>query len=59
MRTTRGGTWDGPNLCRIVDMLHMGYVDEVLFGSEVVERLPALVGEWVSAARRRGSDERQ
>jgi len=27
-------------LCRIVDMLHMGYVDEVLFGSEVLERLP-------------------
>jgi len=30
-------------LCRILDMLHMGYVDEVLFGSEVVERLPAIV----------------
>jgi hypothetical protein len=27
-------------------MLHMGYVDEVLFGSEVVERLPTLVKEW-------------
>lgn len=39
-------------LCRIVDMLHMGYVDEVLFGREVVERLPALVSEWVAAARR-------
>jgi hypothetical protein len=33
-------------LCRILDMLHMGYVDEVLFGSEVVERLPILVKEW-------------
>lgn len=30
-------------LCRILDMLHMGYVDEVLFGSEVVERLPVIV----------------
>ena len=38
-------------LCRLVDMLHMGYVDEVLFGREVVERLPALVGEWVGLAR--------
>lgn len=38
-------------LCRIFDMLHMGYVDEVLFGSEVVERLPDIVGEWVEAAR--------
>jgi hypothetical protein len=34
-------------LCRILDMLHMGYVDEVLFGSEVVERLPAIVRQWV------------
>ena len=36
-------------LCRIIDMLHMGYVDEVLFGREVVERLPILVKEWVAA----------
>lgn len=38
-------------LCRIVDMLHMGYADEVLFGSEVLERLPILVKEWVALAR--------
>lgn len=41
-------------LCRIVDMLHMGYVDEVLFGREVVERLPALVKEWIAAIARQG-----
>jgi len=35
-------------LCRIIDMLHMGYVDEVLFGYEVIERLPSLVQEWVA-----------
>jgi hypothetical protein len=35
-------------LCRIVDMLHMGYTDEVLFGYEVVERLPELVKSWAS-----------
>ncbi len=35
-------------LCRIVDMLHMGLIDEVLFGYEVVERLPSLVKEWAS-----------
>jgi len=29
----------------------MGYVDEVLFGSEVVERLPTLVKGWVNLAR--------
>lgn len=40
-------------LCRIVDMLHMGYVGEVLFGREVVERLPAVVAGWVQAARNR------
>ncbi|HAU38632.1 MAG TPA: hypothetical protein DCX07_13070 [Phycisphaerales bacterium] len=35
-------------LCRLVDMLHMGYIDEVLFGREVVERLPSLVKEWLA-----------
>jgi hypothetical protein len=35
-------------LCRIVDMLHMGYVDEVLFGKEIVKRLPEIVKEWVA-----------
>ena len=40
-------------LCRIMDMLHMGYVDEVLFGSEVVERLPAMVKEWVRIVKER------
>lgn len=35
-------------LCRIIDMLHMGYVDEVIFGREVVDRLPSLVKEWVT-----------
>lgn len=40
-------------LCRIIDMLHMGYVDEVLFGSEILERLPIVVKEWVGIARKR------
>jgi hypothetical protein len=40
-------------LCRIIDMLHMGYVDEVLFGREVIERIPALVAEWVDAMKTR------
>lgn len=37
-------------LCRIIDMLHMGYVDEALFGYEVVERLPDIVQNWVALA---------
>ncbi len=40
-------------LCRILDMLHMGYVDEVLFGREVVERLPTIVQGWLKIARER------
>lgn len=40
-------------LCRIIDMLNMGYVDEVLFGYEVVEQLPALVKDWVRLVKKR------
>jgi hypothetical protein len=40
-------------LCRIIDMLHMGYVDEVLFGHEVVDRLPVLAREWATIVRSR------
>jgi hypothetical protein len=34
-------------LCRIFDMLHMGYVEEVLIGREIVDRLPVLAQQWV------------
>ena len=33
-------------LCRIIDMLHMGFVSEVLFGREIIERLPLIAREW-------------
>lgn len=33
-------------LCRMIDMLHMGYVDEIVFGREVLTRLPQLAAEW-------------
>ena len=33
-------------LCRIIDMLHMGLIDEVLFGREVVVRVPELARKW-------------
>jgi hypothetical protein len=36
-------------LCRMIDMLHMGYVDEVVFGREVLTRLPELAREWKAA----------
>ncbi|TXH21442.1 MAG: hypothetical protein E6R06_19805 [Mycobacterium sp.] len=47
-------TWWGKGksyLCRMVDILHMGHVDDVLFGREVVRELPTLVDEWVSLYR--------
>lgn len=36
-----------PYLCRMFDMLHMGYVDEILFGRQVVQEMPRIVHEWV------------
>lgn len=40
-------------LCRMIDMLHMGYVDEILFGTEIEDRLPELVTQWVEKTRAR------
>jgi hypothetical protein len=28
-------------------MLHMGFIDEALFGKEVIDRIPSLVKEWI------------
>ncbi len=33
-------------LCRLIDSMHMGLVTEVIFGREVIDRIPALVREW-------------
>ncbi len=33
-------------LCRLIDSMHMGLVDEVIFGKEVLTRIPELVSEW-------------
>lgn len=40
-------------LCRMIDMLHMGYVDEILFGTEIEDRIPAMVDEWVELVKAR------
>ncbi|WP_417482480.1 hypothetical protein [Maricaulis sp.] len=40
-------------LCRMIDMLHMGYVAEILFGKEIEERLPAMVQDWAQKERER------
>ncbi len=36
-------------LCRIIDMLHMGLVDEVLFGKEDLVRWPEIVKSWLNS----------
>lgn len=38
-------------LCRIIDMLHMGHVDEVIFGREALQRVPVLAREWLVGQR--------
>lgn len=40
-------------LCRLIDLLNMGLVDEVVFGREVLERLPVLVQDWVNRVNER------
>lgn len=43
-------TWwkDGKSyLCRMVDMVNQGYVDEVLFGYEAVTELPRICANWL------------
>lgn len=35
-------------LCRMIDILHMGYVDEILFGREVVTELPRIIADAAS-----------
>ncbi len=33
-------------LCRLIDIMHMGFVDEVIFGSEIENRIPEIVKDW-------------
>lgn len=45
------GTWwemGRSYLCRMIDMLNMGMVDEIIFGREVVERIPQVFGELLT-----------
>lgn len=43
-------------LCRIVDLLHQGLVDEVLFGKEVLARIPDLAKEIQALSQPRVAD---
>ena len=33
-------------LCRLIDMMHMKFVDEVIFGREIMTRWPEIVQNW-------------
>ncbi|MDY6868667.1 MAG: hypothetical protein SVT56_12355 [Chloroflexota bacterium] len=33
-------------LCRLIDMTHAGFVNEVIFGEEVLTRWPEIVKKW-------------
>jgi hypothetical protein len=35
-------------LCRMVDMVHQGFVDEVIFGRQVIKRWPQIVESWAT-----------
>jgi hypothetical protein len=42
--------WEGggiPYLCRLIDALHMGLVDEIIVGREVLTRWPEIVRSWL------------
>ncbi len=44
-------TWWGMGrsyLCRLIDIIHMGLVTEVLFGKEVINRIPQIARAWIS-----------
>jgi methionine salvage enolase-phosphatase E1 len=34
------------DLCRIIDFLHMGYIDAAIFGKEVETEWPKIVSKW-------------
>ncbi|MDE0118834.1 MAG: hypothetical protein OXM55_02360 [Bdellovibrionales bacterium] len=34
-------------LCRIIDMLHMGKIDEAIFGKEILEAIPRITHKWI------------
>lgn len=55
----RGTWWDKGRsyLCRIIDMLHMGYLDELLVGKEIEQRLPVLVKEWIEILKTQAGPE--
>lgn len=46
-------------LCRLIDLMHMGLVDEVIFGDEVLTRIPALVEEWIQLQKTMDTNNQQ
>ena len=46
-------------LCRMVDIMNMGQVDEVLLGREILERVPELVKSWLAELPKSGTKTQQ
>jgi len=40
-------------LCRLIDLLHMGYIDELVIGKEVIDAIPLLVREWLNLRKKK------
>ena len=38
-------------LCRIIDMLHIGKIDEAIFGKEILEAIPRITKEWTNSVK--------
>ena len=39
-------------LCRIIDMMHTGKVDEVIFGKEIIKAIPLICKRWLNIIKR-------
>lgn len=49
-------TWyvQGPAyLCRLVDMLHRGAIDDLIVGKEIVSEIPSLIADWTQRQQQR------
>lgn len=40
-------------LCRLIDILHMGFIDDLIVGKEVLSELPKIINEWKSEIKAR------
>lgn len=46
-------------LCRLIDMLHEGYLDEIIFGKEIIVRWPKIVKSWPKISTKSTTTDRE